>query len=167
MTRKHSGFLKFIIAYKALFGIVEIAIAISLFKFIGKNLGLEFARLARSLNLDIENRVVSAVILHVGTIGNGMALTITAAILVLGTLNLIEAWGLHLRQRWAEWLTVFATALLIPFEAYEVYRKITVYKMLILALNIVIVFYLAEHKELFSSRRRIHGVYKKFLKKTK
>lgn len=167
MTRKHSGFLKFIIAYKAFLGVVEIALSVSLFKFIGKNLGLEFTRLARSLNLDIENRVVSAVILHVGAIGNGMALTITAAILVLGALNLVEAWGLHMRQRWAEWLTVFATAILIPFETYEVHRKITVFKVLLLALNIVIVYYLAEHKELFNSRRHIHGIYRKFLKKTK
>ncbi len=167
MSRKHPGFLKFIIAYKAFLGIVEIALSISLFNFIGKNLGIEFTRLARSLNLDIENMAVNAIILHVGAIGNGMALTITAAILVLGALNLIEAWGLHLRQRWAEWLTVFATALLIPFEAYEVHRKITVFKMLILALNIAIVYYLAEHKELFNSRRHIHGLYRKFLKKTK
>ena len=167
MTRKHTGFLKFIIAYKTLLGAVEVALSISLFKFIGRNLGLEFTRLAISLNLDIENRVISALIKQAGMIGNGMALSITLAVFVIGALNIIEAWGLHRRQRWAEWLTVVATALLIPFEAYEVYRKITVFKLLILALNIGIVYYLARHKELFKGRRHLHGVFNNFINKIK
>jgi uncharacterized membrane protein (DUF2068 family) len=64
-------------------------------------------------------------------------------------LNLIEAYGLHKRLRWAEWLTVFATGLLIPFEVYEVWRRFSLLGVAVLVLNIAIVIYLAKHKELF------------------
>ena len=35
----------------------------------------------------------------------------------------VEGIGLLLGSRWAEWLTVVSTGLLIPFEIYEVFHK--------------------------------------------
>jgi uncharacterized membrane protein (DUF2068 family) len=34
-------------------------------------------------------------------------------------LELVEGGGLFYRKRWAEWLTVVATSLLVPLEVYE------------------------------------------------
>lgn len=45
--------------------------------------------------------------------------------------------------------TVFATALFIPFEIYEVLEKITLIRSGALILNILIVIFLIRHKELF------------------
>jgi uncharacterized membrane protein (DUF2068 family) len=50
--------------------------------------------------------------------------------------------GLFRRKRWAEWLTVIATSLLIPFELYELVHRPSVLKAGGLAVNIVIVVYL-------------------------
>jgi uncharacterized membrane protein (DUF2068 family) len=54
-----------------------------------------------------------------------------------------------MRRRWAEYLTVFATGILIPYEAYEVVRHITLFKVGALLLNIAVVAYLAYRKRLF------------------
>jgi len=61
---------------------------------------------------------------------------------IYATLFLVEGWGLWRRKRWAEYLTVFATASLIPFEAWEIYHHFTWLKVLALVLNIAIVIYL-------------------------
>jgi uncharacterized membrane protein (DUF2068 family) len=61
---------------------------------------------------------------------------------IYATLFLIEGWGLWRRKRWAEYLTVSATASLIPFEVWEVFHHFTWLKVLAFALNVAIVVYL-------------------------
>ena len=60
-----------------------------------------------------------------------------------------EGVGLAMRRRWAEYLTVIATGLLIPYEAYEVIHKVTLFKIGALLLNVAVVGYLAYRKRLF------------------
>jgi uncharacterized membrane protein (DUF2068 family) len=57
---------------------------------------------------------------------------------------LVEGVGLWMRLAWAEWLTVLATASLIPFEFWELAtrpRKLAV--IVTLAINVTVVWYLA------------------------
>ena len=57
-------------------------------------------------------------------------------------LFVIEGIGLIRRKLWAEWLTVVNTAILIPPEVYELTRRITWVRILILVVNVVVVLYL-------------------------
>jgi uncharacterized membrane protein (DUF2068 family) len=63
-----------------------------------------------------------------------------------------EAFGLWFQYRWAEYLTLVATALFLPFELYELSRSVTVLKVLALAANVAIVVYLLFAKRLFGIR---------------
>jgi uncharacterized membrane protein (DUF2068 family) len=60
-----------------------------------------------------------------------------------------EGVGLAMRRRWAEYLIVFATGLLIPYEVWEVVHKVTHFRVGGLVLNVAIVAYLAYKKRLF------------------
>jgi uncharacterized membrane protein (DUF2068 family) len=60
-----------------------------------------------------------------------------------------EGVGLAMRRRWAEYLTVIATGILIPYEAYEVIHRATLFKVGALLLNLAVVGYLAYRKRLF------------------
>ena len=53
-----------------------------------------------------------------------------------------EGIGLILRKSWAEWLTVLSTFALVPLEIYELYRRPTWTRTLILVLNVLMVVYL-------------------------
>jgi uncharacterized membrane protein (DUF2068 family) len=66
-------------------------------------------------------------------------------------LLLIEGVGLCLRKRWAEFLTVGITASLLPFEFYELYRRVTLSGVVVTVLNIAILVYLI--LRLFRERR--------------
>ncbi len=65
-----------------------------------------------------------------------------AGALAYGVLELVEGVGLFYRRRWAEWLTVVATSLLIPLELYELVRHASVLKAGGIAVNVLVVAYL-------------------------
>jgi len=62
---------------------------------------------------------------------------------VYSVLFYVEGVGLLYDRPWAEYLTIFTTAGLIPFELYEIYRRVTLVKMAVMVANVAIVFYLA------------------------
>jgi uncharacterized membrane protein (DUF2068 family) len=64
----------------------------------------------------------------------------------------IEAVGLWMQKRWAEYLTLIATALFIPLEVYEIVHKGSPLKVIALIVNIAIVVYLLYAKRLFGIR---------------
>lgn len=61
---------------------------------------------------------------------------------VYATLFTVEGWGLWRGKRWAEYLTVIATASLIPLEAWEIHVGFTWTKVGALVVNVAIVIYL-------------------------
>lgn len=69
-------------------------------------------------------------------------IVIGSAAAIYGALFCVEGWGLWTGKRWAEYLTVFATASLIPFEAYEILVHPTWLKFAALLVNVAIVIYL-------------------------
>jgi len=63
-----------------------------------------------------------------------------------------EAYGLWFQRRWAEYLTFVATALFLPYELYELSRKITILRIGALVVNVAILLYLLLAKRLFGVR---------------
>ena len=57
-------------------------------------------------------------------------------------LFIAEGVGLVMRRVWAEYLTIVATVSFIPFEIYEIVKRMTPVRVGILAINIAIVGYL-------------------------
>jgi uncharacterized membrane protein (DUF2068 family) len=64
----------------------------------------------------------------------------------------VEAVGLWRERRWAEYLTVVATAGFLPLEIHELMRKVTVLRVSALVINLAIVVYLLLAKRLFGIR---------------
>jgi uncharacterized membrane protein (DUF2068 family) len=64
----------------------------------------------------------------------------------------LEAVGLWLGQRWAEYLTLLVTASLLPLEIYELATHPTPFKVFAFAVNIAVVGYLLYAKRLFGVR---------------
>jgi uncharacterized membrane protein (DUF2068 family) len=64
----------------------------------------------------------------------------------------VEAVGLWLRRRWAEYLTFVATAILLLPEIYELTGRISVFKILAMIVELLIITYLLFAKRLFGLR---------------
>jgi uncharacterized membrane protein (DUF2068 family) len=72
-----------------------------------------------------------------------------AALLGYGILEGIEAVGLWLAKRWAEYLTFIATTLLLPLEIYEIIHQGTILKVIGFIINLAVVVWLLWRKRLF------------------
>ncbi|MEO9224182.1 MAG: DUF2127 domain-containing protein, partial [Acidimicrobiales bacterium] len=64
----------------------------------------------------------------------------------------VEAVGLWLERRWAEYLTVLATAGFLPIEIHELVDRVTVLRVLALLVNLAILVWLVWSKRLFGVR---------------
>lgn len=91
----------------------------------------------------------------VGVLPPRTIVLIALGAIAFGALELTEAIGLARRRRWAEYLTVIAGGIGIPFEVHEVMSRITIVRVLILAANVAIVVYLAVKKRLFVGEPQI------------
>jgi uncharacterized membrane protein (DUF2068 family) len=74
------------------------------------------------------------------------------ALLAYAALEGVEAVGLWLTKRWAEYLTFISTVLLLPLEVYEIVHRVSVLKVIGFAINIAIAVYLIYDKRLFGLR---------------
>ena len=153
MAKKKEGILKLIIAYKAVWGISEMLIEALFYRLISANRDEPFRALANAMRLDPDNGLAGYFIENADSFDSNLLFALAGVIFILGATNALESWGLHKRQRWAEWLTVIATSMLIPYEAYHVITSFGLVKLSILVINVLIVYYLAKHKELFKSRK--------------
>ncbi len=64
----------------------------------------------------------------------------------------VEAIGLWLQKRWAEYLTFLATTIFLPLEVYELTKRLSWFKIVALVVNLAIVLYLLLAKRLFGLR---------------
>jgi len=140
-----------IIGFKALFGILYVAVAIGVFSFINQDLEELASRLVDLFNLDPDNRYIDAVLTMVPSITPQLLKQIAVGTFLYGSLELVQAVGLYYRKVWAEWLIIVATILLIPVEVVEIVKHATPIKFGVLVINILIVLYLfiRHRKQLF------------------
>jgi uncharacterized membrane protein (DUF2068 family) len=152
MGGEHDAFIKVIIVERIIKAVVLVAAAVGLLVAGETGALTNWADYAQDqLNLQAGNsfivQVLLKVVVYVGTFSHTTLLAIAAIVYAL--LEATEGVGLAMRRRWAEYLTVIATSILIPYEAYEVVHSVTLFKVGALLLNVAVVGYLAYRKRLF------------------
>jgi len=152
MGGEHDAFIKVIIVERIVKSTLLVVLAIG-FIVAGQKGWLDsWADYAENqLNLDVGRGIIMQLLFRVlVTIGGFNHVTLLAlSAIAYAALEATEGVGLAMRRRWAEYLTVIATAILIPYEAYEVIRHPTLFKVGALALNLAVVGYLSYRKRLF------------------
>ena len=98
---------------------------------------------ANDLGLDPSRHVfVARVIDRASALTPHQLLVIGLVALAYGGLEIVEGVGLWTRRRWAEYLTVIATAVFVPLEVWELAHRPTVLKAGGLVVNLLVVAYL-------------------------
>ena len=149
---EHDAFIKVIIVERIAKAIVLVALGIGLLVAGQKGWLDTWANYAEDqLNLSVGRNIILELLLralvYVGAFNHITLLAFSA--IVYAALEATEGVGLAMRRRWAEYLTVIATGILIPYEAYEVILHPTLFKVGALLLNLAVVGYLAYRKRLF------------------
>ena len=152
MGGEHDAFIKVIIVERIVKSIVLVIAAIGLLVAGRKGWLDQWGDYAQTqLNLNVgQNIIVNLLFRLLAYVGAFNHITIIAISgLLYAALEATEGVGLAMRRRWAEYLTVIATGILIPYEAYEVVVHVTLLKVGALLLNLAVVGYLAYRKRLF------------------
>lgn len=136
----------------------SILTAIAVFKFVKAvtltALGLGALRLIRSDVRDQANAMFDALgqsidvvpvlrlLRDIGALAPNSLRLVGAGAFLYAALFITEGVGLWRQRRWAEYLTVVATASFIPFEIFEISRRLTLPRVGAFVMNVLVVVYL-------------------------
>ncbi len=134
--------LRLIGGFKVASALLLVILGVGVLRSINADLHELAHRLVAWIKLDPDNRFIHDAIERVSGIKPHQLREIGAGTILYGLLYGVEGVGLLLRKPWAEYLTVVMTGLLIPLEAYELARKPTAARAVVLVLNVAIVAYL-------------------------
>ena len=134
--------LYLIAAFKIFKGLALLAVGIGALKLLHRDSAKVAGHWIDLLRVDPDNHYIHKLIEKIHLMDSRKLKEISAGTFFYSALLLTEGIGLALRKRWAEYLTVFVTASLIPLEIYELSRKLDWSRVLVLAINVAVVVYL-------------------------
>jgi uncharacterized membrane protein (DUF2068 family) len=137
-----SGWVEVIALWRLLKAVLLVVVAVGALALLEGNVPELAQRLVAWLDLDPESDVAIKILELAPGLTSRRLVAIGAGSLAYAGLFATEAVGLLLRRVWGEWLTVFATASLIPFEAWELVRAPSWPKVAVLLANIAVVAFL-------------------------
>ena len=135
--------IRLIAVERSLRGLLLLAVGIYLLFHLKTDFGRVAERIVRSVDIDPHQHFFHRVITRLHNLHAQTLRIAGVAAIGYGALELVEGVGLWLDQLWAEYLTVIATSLLIPFELYELAIRPSPWKAGGILVNVLIVLYLA------------------------
>lgn len=156
--RQHNRWLVLIAFYKFLQALLFFAIGVGALRLLHKDIGDQLYLLADRLRFNPEARFVHFILDKASLLNDPLLRRIGAAAFCYAALGLAEGIGLYLEKAWGELLTLAITASFLPWETFEIIRRLTWVRMGLLAINILVFFYLlvliAEQRRLRRHRKR-------------
>jgi len=142
-------------AFKLLESIFFFLVGIGVLHLIGKDLEDEALKLAGRLRVDPDGRLVSWVLDHIDSITAHRLKQIGIATFFYAGLRILEGVGLVMEKLWAEYLTVGATTIFLPWEVYEIIHKPDWMRIGLLVTNLAVLAYLTwSLKKRLADRKR-------------
>jgi uncharacterized membrane protein (DUF2068 family) len=148
----HNKWLLLIAAYKLLQALLFVAIGLGARHLLHKDAGDELSALADHLRFNPESRLVNFLLDKATLLNDPLLLRIGVVAFGYAALSMLEAIGLYLEKIWAEYLTLAITASFLPWEIFEIVRRLTWIRVSLLAANLLVFFYLLQ---LVADRERL------------
>jgi uncharacterized membrane protein (DUF2068 family) len=163
VLKKRAPTLYFIIAIKLTKGVLLLLLALSIFSLANKDLPDLFNQFLGWVHLDPERRFFQAVSDWLDTVTPRNMRVVASGTMLYGLFLLVGGTGLAFRAKWAIWLAIGESAFFIPIEIFELVRRRLpnspdqprpeffhhpkIGLLIVLALNILIVWYLLENRK--------------------
>jgi uncharacterized membrane protein (DUF2068 family) len=142
-VRRHNRGLVIIAIFKVCSAILLFVVGFGLLKLLHRDIGEAIGNFLRSLRVDPDNEFLGWILAKLSLIDDPKKIaTFSAASFGYGALLLVQGIGLYFEKKWAEYLTIIATASFLPLEAYELVTKFDVVRISLLLINLAIVWFL-------------------------
>ena len=140
--KSHGRWLRVIAVFKLLKAFALLMVSIGALKLRHKNAAGEIEHWINLLRGDPHNHFIHWLLGKLTALDERRLKELSAGTFFYAGLFFTEGLGLALEKRWAEYLTIIATASLLPLEAYEMVRHATIGKAIALLISVAIVAYL-------------------------
>jgi uncharacterized membrane protein (DUF2068 family) len=140
--RHRNRWLTLIAAFKLSQALLFIAVGVGAFRLLHKDVGDMLTHLVEHLRFNPESRFVNFVLDKSSLVTDRVLRRIGEVGFIYASLDLIEGTGLYLEKIWAEYLTLTITASFLPWEIFEVFRRVTWIRSGLLLVNTLVFFYL-------------------------
>jgi len=140
--KRHDRVLILIALFKFVKAALLLAVGLGAVGLLHAGLARESQRLLHVFSSGAERRITQAALSRVSGLSPKRIEALGIGAFLYAVLFTVEGVGLWLEKRWAEFLTVIATASFIPFEIYELARDVTATRIVALVINVAVVVYL-------------------------
>ena len=131
-----------IAVFKLFKGIMLMALGLGAFRLLNPATVHRLTDWLLHFSLTTGQRFIDKAIDLLSKLTRGHAAALGLGAILYGSLFTVEGVGLWKGKRWAEYLTVIATSTLVPFEVYELVRRLTTVRVSALVVNVAAVIYL-------------------------
>lgn len=141
--KKHSSRgLWMIAAFKLFKGLTLLAVGVGAMKLLHRDVASEVERWINYLRVDPQNHYIQKLLTKVGLLDDRKLKELSIGTFFYSGLLITEGVGLALKKRWAEYLTIVSTALLLPLEIIEIIHRVDFTRIALFVINIAVVIYL-------------------------
>jgi len=131
-----------IAAFKLGQALLFASIGVGALKLLHKDVGDVLERVAYHMRFNPESRIVNILLEKASLIDDRLLRRIGEVVFIYAGLDLVEGIGLYLEKTWAEYLTLLITASFLPWEVFEIIRRITLVRFSLLTVNVLVFLYL-------------------------
>ena len=140
--RRHNWGLILIAAFKLGQAVLFFAMGVGIFRLLHKDIGDVLEKLAYHLRFNPESKFINFLLVKSSILDDRLLKRIVEVFFIYAGLDLIEGIGLYLEKTWAEYLTLVITASFLPLEVFEIFKKLTLVRVGLLAVNAMVFVYL-------------------------
>jgi uncharacterized membrane protein (DUF2068 family) len=141
-TRHHNRWLVMIAFLKFAQASVFILIGLGAHRLLHKDIADEIELFARHLRFNPESRLINFILDRASLVNDPLLRRIGFAAFGYSALCIAEGLGLYLEKAWGEFLTLAITAAFLPWEVFEIYRRLSWLHVGLLVINVLVFIYL-------------------------
>jgi uncharacterized membrane protein (DUF2068 family) len=138
----HNKWLMLIAIYKLGQALLFIALGVGALRLLHQDIQDVLTQLIDHLRFNPESKLINFILVQSSIIDDHMLRRVSAVLFAYAGLGMVEGVGLYMEKVWAEYLTLFITGSFLPWEIFEVIRRLTWIRASLLALNVFVFLYL-------------------------
>lgn len=140
--KQHNKLLILIAGYKVVQALLFAAVGVGALRLVHHDVGDVLDDLRAALHFSPESRLINFLLDKASLLNDPLLRRIGALAFSYSAVSLAEGIGLYLEKTWGEILTLVITGSFLPWEIFEIFRRLTWLRASLLIINTLVFLYL-------------------------
>ena len=140
--RQGRGIILLIAAFKLAKGLLLLVAGLGVLRLLHRDVAVTATHWVHALRVDPNNLFIHRFLERLLGVSRRRLEEIGVGTFIYAAVFLTEGTGLALGKRWGEFFTIIVTGSFLPFEVYELSRRVTAVRCVVVAINVAVLLYL-------------------------